>query len=339
MVTVAPLGTHSCMVCMLLTTMELPDVVLMAASIVGFIALCKPLVGLVKWVWAMFLRPPKNLKEYGSWALVTGSTDGIGKAMAFELASKGLSLVLVGRNPSKLKAVSNEIRERHGEQVEVKSIVIDFAKFSGEEIAAFIKEGIEGTDVGVLINNVGLAYPYARFFHEVDLELMGSVMRVNIEGATWVTRSVLPGMLEKKKGAIINICSGSVLLPSYPLVTLYVAAKAYMAMLSKSINLEYQQYGIDVQCQFPLLVATKMAFIKRSSFFVPSPETFSKASIRWFGYEHVCVPYWPHCVQWCLLRLLPNALWDWCVLRHFLGVRKRALVKAYKNNVVNQKNP
>ena len=206
--------------------MELPDFVLMAASIVGFIALCKPLVGLVKWVWAMFLRPPKNLKEYGSWALVTGSTDGIGKAMAFELASKGLSLVLVGQNPSKLKAVSNKIRERHGEQVEVKSIVIDFAKFSGEEIAAFIKEGIEGIDVGVLINNVGLSYPYARFFHEVDLELMGSVMRVNIEGATWVTRSVLPGMLEKKKGAIINICSGSVLLPSYPLVTLYVAAKA-----------------------------------------------------------------------------------------------------------------
>ncbi|RVW74311.1 Very-long-chain 3-oxoacyl-CoA reductase 1 [Vitis vinifera] len=229
--------------------MELPDFVLMAASIVGFIALCKPLVGLVKWVWAMFSRPPKNLKEYGSWALVTGSTDGIGKAMAFELASKGLSLVLVGQNPSKLKAVSNKIRERHGEQVEVKSIVIDFAKFSGEEIAAFIKEGIEGIDVGVLINNVGLSYPYARFFHEVDLELMGSVMRVNIEGATWVTRSVLPRMLEKKKGAIINICSGSVLLPSYPLVTLYVAAKAYIAMLSKSLNLEYQQYGIAVQCQ------------------------------------------------------------------------------------------
>jgi 17beta-estradiol 17-dehydrogenase / very-long-chain 3-oxoacyl-CoA reductase len=46
----------------------------------------------------MFLRPPKNLKEYGSWAIITGSTDGIGKALAFELASKGLNLVLVGRS-------------------------------------------------------------------------------------------------------------------------------------------------------------------------------------------------------------------------------------------------
>ncbi|RVW72632.1 Very-long-chain 3-oxoacyl-CoA reductase 1 [Vitis vinifera] len=302
------------------STMELPDLVLMAASILGFIALCKTLVRLVRWAWTMFLRPPKNLKEYGSWALVTGSTDGIGKAMAFELASKGLSLVLVGRNPCKLEAVSNEIRERHGEGVEVKNIVIDFAKLSEEEIARRIDEGIKGMDV-------------------VFWLIMWVWHTLTRGGTTWVTRSVLPGMLKKKKGAIINIGSASVWLQSYPLATLYAATKAYMAMFSKSISMEYRQYGIDVQCQFPLLVATKMTLIKRSSLFIPSPETFSKASIRCFGYEHECTPYWPHSVQWYVSSLLPNALLDWCVLRYFLGMRTRGQAKERRKSRVNQQDP
>ena len=76
------------------------------AKTIGFITVFKALVSLIRWAWIAFLRPPKNLKEYGSWAVVTGSTDGIGMALAFELASKGLHLILVGRNPTKLKVTS-----------------------------------------------------------------------------------------------------------------------------------------------------------------------------------------------------------------------------------------
>ncbi|MED6145243.1 Very-long-chain 3-oxoacyl-CoA reductase 1 [Stylosanthes scabra] len=72
----------------------------------------------------MFVRPPKNLKEYGSWAIVIGSTDGIGKAMALELASKGLNLLLIGRNPLKLDATSKDIKENSNNNVEVKSLIL-----------------------------------------------------------------------------------------------------------------------------------------------------------------------------------------------------------------------
>lgn len=153
----------------------------------------------------MFFRPPKNLAEYGSWALITGSTDGIGKALAFELASKGLNLVLVGRNPLKLENTCNEIRKAHGEQVEIKTVILDFTKSSGEHVAEAIEEAITGLDVGILVNNVGLGYPYAKFFHEIDLEMTESLIRVNIDGTTRVTGAVLPGMLKKKKGAIVNM--------------------------------------------------------------------------------------------------------------------------------------
>lgn len=105
------------------------------------------------------MRPPKNLKEYGSWAIITGSTDGIGKAMAFELASKGLNLLLVGRNPLKLEATSKEIRDRL--DVEVKFVVIDMQKVEGVEIVKKVEEAIDGLDIGLLVNGAGLAYPYA----------------------------------------------------------------------------------------------------------------------------------------------------------------------------------
>lgn len=91
------------------------------------------------WVWGSFFRPSKNLKEYGSWALITGSTDGIGKALAFELANKGLNLILVGRNPSKLEDTANAIHERYRGKMFIKTVVIDFAKCPPEEIVTKIE--------------------------------------------------------------------------------------------------------------------------------------------------------------------------------------------------------
>ena len=205
--------------------MEFQEFTIIIVTALGFISVIKSSITFLKWVWIMFLRPPKNLNEYGSWAVITGATDGIGKAMAFELASKGLNLVLVGRNPLKLEATSREIREK--EVVEVKSVVIDLAKSSGKEIVDVIDKEIKGLDVGILVNNAGLAYPYPRFFHDVDLELMESIFKVNMESATWMILSVLPGMLKKRKGAIVNIGSASTtVVPSYPLYTAYAATKA-----------------------------------------------------------------------------------------------------------------
>ncbi|KAH7834008.1 hypothetical protein Vadar_011872 [Vaccinium darrowii] len=136
-------------------------------------------------------------------------------------------------------------------------------------------------------------------------------------------------MLKRKKGAIVNIGSGSSgAVSSFPLVIIYAATKAFIAMLSRSMSLEYKQHGIDIQCQIPLRVVTKMLkSTTRSSFFFPSPETYVKSTLRAIGYEQISVPYWPHSLQWCLLRAVPDAVLDWYLFRHNSGMRKRGLEK------------
>lgn len=191
----------------------------------GSISALKFVLAFFNWVYVNFLRPAKNLKKYGSWALVTGPTDGIGKGFAFQFARKGLNLVLVGRNPDKLKDVSDSIQAKYG-KTQIKTVVVDFAGDLSEGIRR-ISEAIEGLDVGVLINNVGISYPYARFFHEVDEELLKNLIKINVEATSKVTHAVLPGMLKRKRGAIVNIGSGAaIVIPSDPLYAVYAATKA-----------------------------------------------------------------------------------------------------------------
>lgn len=191
----------------------------------GSLSILKFSLSFLRWVFVNFLRPAKNLKKYGSWALVTGPTDGIGKAFAFQLARKGLNLVLVGRSPSKLKDVSDGILAKYG-KTQIKTVVVDFSGDLDDGVKR-IRETIEGLDLGVLINNAGMSYPYARFFHEVDEELLRNLLKVNVEGTTKVTQAVLPGMLQRKRGAIVNIGSGAaIVIPSDPLYAVYAATKA-----------------------------------------------------------------------------------------------------------------
>uniref|UniRef100_A0A7N0TF24 Uncharacterized protein n=1 Tax=Kalanchoe fedtschenkoi TaxID=63787 RepID=A0A7N0TF24_KALFE len=302
---------------------------LLALFSLGAISVLKSSLALLNWIYVSFLRPSKNLKKYGSWALITGPTDGIGKAFAFELAKKGLNLILVGRNPEKLKEVSDAIQAKFG-KVQIKNVVMDFSGDLDEGIRK-IKEAIEGLDVGVLINNVGVSYPYARYFHEVDEDLLRNLIKVNVEGTTKVTQAVLPGMLARKKGAIVNIGSGAAnVIPSDPLYAVYAATKAYIDQFSKSIHVEYKKSGIDVQCQVPLYVATKMASIRKSSFFVPSTTGYARAALRAIGYEPRSTPYWPHSVLWALANTLPDSAIDAWRLPFNLKIRKRGQLKDAK---------
>ncbi|CAL5016277.1 unnamed protein product [Urochloa decumbens] len=301
----------------------------LALAALGLLVTARAAARLALWVHAAFLRPARPLRRrYGEWAVVTGATDGIGRALAFRLAAAGLGLVLVGRDPDKLAAVSAEVTERHP-GARVRTFVLDFA--AADDLPMEVNklgELVRDLDVGVLVNNAGACYPYARYFHEVDEALMWNLIRLNVEAVTRVTRAVLPGMVERGRGAVVNIGSGaSAILPSDPLYTVYAATKAYIDQFSRCLYVEYRSKGIDVQCQVPLLVATKMASIRNPSFFAPSPETYAHAAVRYIGYEPRCTPYWPHALLWFLISLVPEAVANGMILGVALDVRIKGQAK------------
>ncbi|KAJ0809256.1 putative very-long-chain 3-oxoacyl-CoA reductase [Helianthus annuus] len=300
---------------------------LLLFSVLGFLSLAKLCFTFLKWAFITFLRPPKNLKNYGSWALITGATDGIGKAFAFQLAQKGLHLILVSRNQAKLNQVSNEILSVYP-SIKIKIFAIDFSSDNVVVGVRGMKRVIldENLDVGVLVNNVGVTYPVARYFHEVEQDVWMKVMKVNVEGTSLVTKSVIEGMIGRKRGAIVNIGSGAGIgLPSHPLYAIYAASKAYVNQLSRSLYVEYKSFGIDIQCQVPLYVSTNMAsqvaMVQKSSLFIPTADEYVKAAIRQIGYEPRCMPYWAHSIQWFFASLAPDSLVD--AWRLSIGIQRR----------------
>ncbi|KAG0489283.1 hypothetical protein HPP92_008094 [Vanilla planifolia] len=156
--------------CACLASLKEQPAWILALSTVGFLSILKASVGTLLWLYVSFIRPGRNIAGYGSWAVVTGATDGIGRSIAFQLAGRGLGLVLVGRSPDKLRDVSAAIRDENP-KARIETVLIDFAGDLVEGIAR-LKEAIKGMDVGILVNNAGMSYPYAKYFHEVDAELI-----------------------------------------------------------------------------------------------------------------------------------------------------------------------
>lgn len=118
--------------------------------------------------------------------------------------------------------------------METKYIVADFDSYPEKdpELYERIKTQLAGLDVGILINNVGCSYPSALFFHELedqDETLFDRMIRLNVTAATHMTRIVLPEMVAKRRGAIINISSAAGRIPiGNPLYAEYSASKAYV---------------------------------------------------------------------------------------------------------------
>ena len=150
-------------------------------------------------LYKFFLRPSKNLKKLGDWAVVTGATDGIGKAYAFQLASKGINVVLISRTKSKLQDVAREITSKFP-SVSTKVIVVDFSDFSSTSRQA-VSDVCSDLDIGILVNNVGVSYPYPKYFTELTSNEVFGLMEMNVASTTFMTHIVLPGMMDRKRGA------------------------------------------------------------------------------------------------------------------------------------------
>ncbi|XP_073178361.1 very-long-chain 3-oxoacyl-CoA reductase-like isoform X2 [Lepidochelys kempii] len=169
-----------------------------------------------------------ELASFGAWAVVTGATSGIGRAYAHELAKRGLNVVLISRSLQKLKQVAAEIEEQHGQSTRV--IEADFTQ--GPEIYDSIQTALQGLEIGILVNNVGMTYAAepVNFLDIPNIEkTLSDIVNCNMLSVAKMTRIVLPQMLSRKKGVVINLSSEAGRHP-HPVATVYSATKSVLPL-------------------------------------------------------------------------------------------------------------
>lgn len=269
-----------------------------------------------------------RLKEMGSWAVVTGATDGIGKAYAKALAKKGLNVVLISRTRSKLEEVAKEIEAES--KVQTRIVTADFT--SGPEIYEGIRAQTADLEVGVLVNNVGMSYANPEYYLALpDQEkFISKIVTCNIFSVTRMCSLFLPGMVERRKGVVINISSLSAVIPA-PLLTVYAASKAFVDKFSDDLATEYAHHGITVQSVLPGPVATNMSKIRRPTWMSCAPKTFVSSALATLGIARHTTGYYPHSLLQLsidMIGLFSPYVSQKITLNTMNNIRARALKKA-----------
>ncbi|RQM16597.1 hypothetical protein KXD40_004013 [Peronospora effusa] len=296
------------------------------ALIVGCLVLSRLALQLLTSLYAFFLRPAKNLKSFGQWGVVTGATDGIGKALAMELARKGMNVVLISRTQSRLEEARAEILAKYP-KVQVEILAVDFNRVDEPSVREALQKTLDKVqDVGVLFNNVGVSYDFPEYFDRLPEDRVDSLIKLNVTAATIMSKMVLPGMTQRKRGVIVNVSSGSGRMV-VPLLSEYSATKKYIEQLTLCLAAEYSAKNVHIQCHVPMFVSTKLAKIRHASFMVPSPATYARASVAHLGYDTLVSPYWPHALQIWLYESAPTWLLSKGAMMTHLSLRKRALKK------------
>ncbi|MFV8352706.1 3-ketoacyl-ACP reductase [Flavobacterium sp. XS2P14] len=201
-------------------------------------------------------------------ALITGAGKGIGKAIALALAKEGVNVILVARTKDEIESVAIKARSL---RVKALAITADVADINSVN-AAVEKALAEFGTIDILINNAGIA-AFGKFL-ELEPTDWERIIQVNLMGTYYVTRAVLPNMIERQTGDIINI-SSTAGLSGNALTSAYSASKFAVLGLTESLMQEVRKHNIRVTALTPSTVATDMA--KELKLTDGNPETVMQA--------------------------------------------------------------
>ena len=189
--------------------------------------------------------------------LITGASSGIGEGCARKFASEGARLILNARSIDKLESLAEELREKHGTESYVMPFDVRDRKSAAAALEALPEEW---KSIDVLINNAGLAVGVEKE-HEGNLDEWDIVIDTNIKALLSMTRMVVPGMIERGRGHIINI--GSIAGDAaYPGGSVYCATKAAVKALSDGLRIDLVDTPLRVTNVKPGLVETNFSVVR-----------------------------------------------------------------------------
>jgi len=179
-------------------------------------------------------------------ALISGASSGIGEAFAELLASEGFNLIITARREERLTDVASRLRVQHGIRVELIA-----ADLSEQDAPARLCDELDrrGLSVDVLVNNAGYSIPGT--FIASSWERQAALLQVMVGALAELTHRLLPGMVDRGYGRIINIASLAALVPAPAGHTLYAACKSFVVKFSESLAGEVAQSGVHVTALCP----------------------------------------------------------------------------------------
>jgi short-subunit dehydrogenase len=251
----------------------------------------------------------KQRHDATGWAVVTGASSGLGAIFADQLAQRGLSLVLAGRDHARLSAVAQRVGQI-APDVDVELVVGDLGTDAG--VDALVAH-LDGRVIDVLVNNAGFG-TYGPFA-EIDAEREHGLLAVNVDALVRLTHAVLPGMLARGRGGILNVASTIAFQPG-PYQATYGASKAFVLSLSQALWAETRGSGVTVTALCP--GPTRTGFVDALGSDVShtavyrhlaAPEPVVAAGLRALDRGHaVVVPGWRNRVMSTGGRLTPGWL-------------------------------
>lgn len=276
----------------------------------GALILLIAVFALVRWLWQyawLPLQPQTSrlARRYGagSWALITGASDGLGKAFAQQLAGHGFNLVLVARTPSKLDRLQADLQ---AQGVQVRTVAVDLSNPSDSTFVP-IAASVHDLDLSVLINCVGTTVH--RRYKDVPVASLQRLLAMNVHTTAILTHTLLPALLRhhaatEHRAALINV--GSIVGRFYwPGTQLYGACKAFVDHLTVPLAFEHREQ-LDVLSFQPTVMATAMAIGTEPAAITITPDQAARAALSQIGHVVSSHGHWRHALLAVVFSMLPT---------------------------------
>lgn len=246
-------------------------------------------------------------------ALITGATSGIGAAYACGLAKKGYDLIITGRRQDIIEVSARHIEKKYGVNVEI--VIIELS--DAADLNLLMERIQRSNSIDVLVNNAG--FTTKGYYYQENIAEQEKMVLVHVIATMKLTHAVLPRMMERKSGIIINVSSIQAVTPMSQSTT-YCSVKAFIRNFSISLHSEMKKYGIKIQCVFPGFTRTDlgrcigvdMKEIKASSMqHWMLPEEVVRISLNDLNNKNkvTCVPGAMNKAVYTMAKFMPDKLW------------------------------